>query len=149
MTKCTFASSFATVALLVTVCLTGCIAISEQGPQRPVLPETAPEYRSQTAPVFGIQFPTALESPRYNEVAQLGRVLFHDRMLSQNGAVSCNSCHLQSHGFAEPRALSKGLRKELTERNASHLCRHVGCEAIPEVGKLTPWIGQVTRIAFC
>ena len=42
-------------------------------------------------------------------------------MLSQNRAVSCNSCHHQSHGFAEPRALSSGLRQELTERNASHL----------------------------
>ena len=41
-------------------------------------------------------------------------------MLSQNGAVSCNTCHLQSHGFAEPKALSQGLREELTERNASH-----------------------------
>ena len=144
MTKCTFASSFATVALLVTICLTGCNAIIEQGPLQPILPETAPEYLSQTAPVFGIQFPTALESPRYNEVAQLGRVLFHDRMLSQNGAVSCNSCHLQSHGFAEPRALSQGLRKELTERNASHLANPGSQFAYFWDGRATDLTTQVT-----
>ena len=99
----------------------GCNPIEEAGPSRPVLPETTPEYRTETAAVFGIQFPPLQQDPQFSERAELGRVLFHDRMLSQNGAVSCNSCHLQSHGFAEPKALSQGLRQELTNRNASHL----------------------------
>ena len=98
-----------------------CTADPHIGPARPTVPHMAPEYRTQTAQVFGIQTPSASEAPTYNERAQLGRVLFHDRMLSQNGAVSCNTCHLQSHGFAEPKVLSQGLREELTERNASHL----------------------------
>jgi len=108
-------------ALLVFANFAGCSTTEETDLVRPVLPDTALEYRSQTAPIFGIEFPSDEEAPFYDERAQLGRVLFHDRMLSQNGAVSCNSCHLQSHGFAEPKALSKGLRSELTERNASHL----------------------------
>ena len=98
-----------------------CSADELTGPARPHLPGVTPEYRTQVAPVFGIDAPSEWEAPTYNERAQLGRVLFHDRMLSQNGAVSCNSCHLQSHGFAEPRDLSQGLREELTDRNASHL----------------------------
>ena len=110
-------------SLLVALCamaIVSCAKVITSEPQRPVLPETAPDYRTEMAPIFEVQ--TGIEEgPNLNERAQLGRVLFHDRMLSQNGAVSCNSCHHQSHGFAEPRALSSGLRQELTERNASHL----------------------------
>ena len=110
-------------SLLVALCavaVVSCTKVITGEPQRPVLPETAPDYRTEMAPIFEVQ--TGIEEgPNLNERAQLGRVLFHDRMLSQNGAVSCNSCHHQSHGFAEPRALSSGLRQELTERNASHL----------------------------
>ena len=103
------------------VLLVACTSEAPVGPPHPVLPEVTPSYRTETAAVFDISFPSEFEAPFYDERAQLGRVLFHDRMLSQNGAVSCNSCHLQSHGFAEPKALSTGLRRELTERNASHL----------------------------
>ena len=101
--------------------ISSCTPESNAGPRHPVLPEVTPEYRAEVAQVFGIEFPSHGDAPLYDERAQLGRVLFHDRMLSQNGAVSCSNCHHQSHGFAEPRAVSKGLREELTERNASHL----------------------------
>ena len=106
-----------TTALLVVACTPS----ERLEPLRPSLPEVTPSYRTEVDPIFGIQFPSELEAPNHDQRAELGRVLFHDRMLSQNGAVSCNSCHLQSHGFAEPKALSLGLRRELTERNASHL----------------------------
>jgi cytochrome c peroxidase len=119
--KPTSLSHFALLSVVLATYWVGCSTLEESGPSRPVLPETAPEYRTEVAQIFDVVFPTAQEDPLFNQKAQLGRVLFHDRMLSQNGAVSCNSCHLQSHGFAEPKALSSGLRKELTERNASHL----------------------------
>ena len=110
------------VLLLTTaVLVVACTPSEDLGPLRPTLPEVTPSYRTEVDPIFGIQFPSELEAPNHDQRAELGRVLFHDRMLSQNGAVSCNSCHLQSHGFAEPKALSLGLRRELTERNASHL----------------------------
>lgn len=107
---------FALVGLLMS-----CASEGPLGPVEPVLPAVTPAYRTEVAPMFGVQFPSHFDAPHYDDRAQLGRVLFHDRMLSQNGAVSCNSCHIQSHGFAEPKALSQGLRQELTERNASHL----------------------------
>ena len=113
-------SLFMALCAVVAVAVVSCTKVITGEPQRPVLPETAPDYRTEMAPIFEVQ--TGIEEgPNLNERAQLGRVLFHDRMLSQNGAVSCNNCHHQSHGFAEPRALSSGLRQELTERNASHL----------------------------
>lgn len=118
--KLTLIPSKSLLMALFAVAVVSCTKVITGEPQRPVLPETAPDYRTEMAPIFEVQ--TGIEEgPNLNERAQLGRVLFHDRMLSQNGAVSCNSCHHQSHGFAEPRALSSGLRQELTERNASHL----------------------------
>jgi cytochrome c peroxidase len=53
-----------------------------------------------------------------NAKADLGRVLFYDRALSANNAVSCGSCHAQSHGFAEARKVSTGFSNEVTNRNS-------------------------------
>lgn len=41
--------------------------------------------------------------------ATLGRVLFYDKSLSFNNAVSCASCHLQSAGFSDPQRFSTGF----------------------------------------
>ena len=41
--------------------------------------------------------------------ATLGRVLFYDRRLSANHAVSCGSCHHQQNGFADRDRVSRGL----------------------------------------
>jgi cytochrome c peroxidase len=53
-----------------------------------------------------------------NAKADLGRVLFYDRSLSANNAVSCGSCHAQSHGFAEAKKVSTGFSNEITNRNS-------------------------------
>ncbi len=41
--------------------------------------------------------------------ARLGQFLFFDARLSQNGQVSCASCHMPDHGFAMPSPLGRGL----------------------------------------
>jgi cytochrome c peroxidase len=51
----------------------------------------------------------------------LGRVLFYDKQLSRNDTVACSSCHLQQHGFADPRPFSTGFQGGLTKRNAMNL----------------------------
>lgn len=50
-------------------------------------------------------------NPITNAGAALGRVLFYDKNLSQNGTVSCASCHQQAHGFSDPEIVSNGFRK--------------------------------------
>ncbi len=64
-------------------------------------------------------------SPRHNPVtdhgATLGRVLFYDRRLSRNERVSCASCHLQTHGFSDPKRRSVGFRGGRTRRNSMGL----------------------------
>jgi cytochrome c peroxidase len=125
--------------LLLFVLVASCAKDEGRMMDQPTLPDVTPAYRSETPQIFGISFPSEFEAPRFDDRAQLGRVLFHDRMLSQNGAVSCNTCHLQSHGFAEPKALSHGLRRELTERNASHL-------ANPGIQLAYFWDGRATDL---
>ncbi|WP_193212620.1 cytochrome-c peroxidase [Luteolibacter marinus] len=56
-----------------------------------------------------------------NRKATLGRVLFYDRRLSANNAVSCASCHLQENAFADPQRLSPGFEGRLTDRNTHTL----------------------------
>lgn len=48
----------------------------------------------------------------------LGRVLFYDRQLSVNNAISCASCHKQAYGFADNVALSPGFENRPTLRNS-------------------------------
>lgn len=56
--------------------------------------------------------------PTGNERATLGRVLFHDPLLSKNRTTSCASCHRQELGFADDRAKSRGFAGEPTKRNS-------------------------------
>jgi len=48
----------------------------------------------------------------------LGRVLFYDKNLSQDGSVACASCHQQSKAFADDVAFSHGVNNKLTDRNS-------------------------------
>ena len=54
-----------------------------------------------------------------NSLATLGRVLFYDRNLSLNNAISCGSCHIQQYAFADNHQFSRGLNNGYTSRNAS------------------------------
>lgn len=53
-----------------------------------------------------------------SEVATLGRVLFYDRKLSSNNAVSCGSCHKQEFAFADNTQFSKGFNGVALTRNS-------------------------------
>ena len=59
----------------------------EQQCDSPQLPEDSYNYKDK----HGVN----------NEMATLGRVLFFDRQLSVNNAVSCGSCHKQEFAFAD------------------------------------------------
>lgn len=52
---------------------------------------------------------------------ELGRVIFYDRHLSEDGLVSCASCHRQENGFSDPRRYSKGIYGRLSTRNSMAL----------------------------
>ncbi|HEU0053841.1 MAG TPA: cytochrome c peroxidase, partial [Longimicrobium sp.] len=64
---------------------------------------------------------TPASNPITNAGATLGRVLFYDRRLSANDAVSCGSCHVQAFGFGDPRVRSVGFAGALTARHSPAL----------------------------
>ena len=64
---------------------------------------------------------TPSDNPTTNDGATLGRVLFYDTRLSANDRISCGTCHLQQHGFADPRRYSNGFDGGLTHRHTMSL----------------------------
>jgi cytochrome c peroxidase len=66
-------------------------------------------YANQTKPAYITKDNTTAGNPITNAGATLGRVLFHDRRLSRNDAVSCSTCHVQSHAFGDSAVASTGV----------------------------------------
>jgi cytochrome c peroxidase len=64
---------------------------------------------------------TPADNPLTDDGATLGRVLFYDTRLSANNTISCASCHVQAHAFADPKPSSKGFHGAQTDRRAMPL----------------------------
>lgn len=63
--------------------------------------------------------PTLRFSARQKKLATFGKQIFFDPRFSSNQQVSCASCHRPDHAFAEPKAVSTGIRQ--INRNAPSL----------------------------
>lgn len=80
------------------------------------LPELPDEYT--------IEFPTHLRNQGLfargieRDKAILGRVLFYDKKLSKDQSVACGSCHIQSAGFGDTKAVSEGVQDRAGDRNS-------------------------------
>ncbi len=61
-----------------------------------------------------------------SNVATLGRVLFYDKRLSVNNAVSCGSCHKQALAFSDNVTFSQGYDGRLGKRNTLPIQNIVG-----------------------
>ncbi|WP_405414600.1 cytochrome-c peroxidase [Maribacter sp. Asnod1-A12] len=92
-----------------------------------ILPDSPFNYANILLPNFFFDNEVRNEdnTPANNQItdngATLGRVLFYDNNLSINNTISCASCHIQEHGFADPSALSTGFDGDLTSRNSMGL----------------------------
>jgi cytochrome c peroxidase len=53
-----------------------------------------------------------------NAGVQLGRMLFYEKALSQDGSISCADCHLQSDMFSDIRRFSLGVNDSIGKRHA-------------------------------
>jgi cytochrome c peroxidase len=60
-------------------------------------------------------------NPLTNEGIDLGRTLFFDPQLSQDGTISCASCHAPARSFADSKALSEGVHHRQGKRHATPL----------------------------
>src|SRR5262249_3103129 len=59
--------------------------------------------------------------PLTAEKVALGKRLFFDIRLSEDGGISCASCHDPGHGFSDPRRLSVGMLGQRGKRHAPTL----------------------------
>lgn len=64
---------------------------------------------------------TPKANPTTDAGATLGRVLFYDTRLSADRKVSCATCHVQEHGFSDPRPISIGHLGRKGDRNSMGL----------------------------
>lgn len=58
------------------------------------------------------------DNPLTIQKVELGRMLFYEPMLSQDGSISCASCHIQSDGFSDKNQFSEGVGGSLGKRQA-------------------------------
>lgn len=98
--------------------------------RQPVLPAASLNYNTPLPAHFNTPPPlgsvigadnTPADNAITNAGATLGRVLFYDRRVSANDAVSCATCHVQSAGFADTARLSRGFAGGRTGRHSMSL----------------------------
>lgn len=82
-------------------------------------------------------------NPVTKEGFELGKTLFYDPILSKDGSVSCNNCHIQATAFSDSpvHPLSVGIDNKLGFRNAPSI---VNMAFFPEFF----WDGGVTHLDF-
>ena len=117
------------------ICLTGGIICAAQSVdhgrrETPRLPTVAFDYSNALPAYFTASDApddivgtdnTPVDNPVTDDGATLGRVLFYDTRLSENGTVACGSCHQQRSGFSDPRRLSIGVHGQPTRRHSMAL----------------------------
>ncbi|MDC3229165.1 cytochrome-c peroxidase [Flavobacteriaceae bacterium] len=59
-----------------------------------------------------------IENPQTLEGIALGRKLFYEPLLSNDGTQACASCHLAENSFTDPNRYSTGITGEMGTRNA-------------------------------
>jgi len=89
----------------------------------PATPPT-PTHSSEPAIAVPAGFPAFVapddNAPTADRIA-LGRLLFYDERLSRTQQISCSSCHVQAHAFADPNRVSSGVDGHTGTRNAPAL----------------------------
>jgi cytochrome c peroxidase len=106
------------VVLILSFVIAGCGGDEERSPEPSA--EAAPQQPPRPLrELVGTVFEPLPETVEINrEKMLLGRSLFHENALSGDGTVSCATCHMLSHGGAEPRATSTGIRGQVGPINA-------------------------------
>lgn len=63
--------------------------------------------------------PIPADNPMTVEKVELGKMLFFEKRLSKDKDISCATCHLPKHGYAEPEPVSTGHKGQKGNRNAN------------------------------
>lgn len=88
---------------------------------------------SSTVTTATLGVPTVVDptdNPRTAAKVLLGRKLFFDKRLSADNSISCATCHDPSYGFADPHALSVGVKGRQSERNSPTILNAVFADVL-------------------
>ncbi|MBS0395956.1 MAG: cytochrome-c peroxidase [Proteobacteria bacterium] len=77
-----------------------------------------PAQAEYTWPALPAKAPAPAANPTTPAKVELGRILFYDKRLSENGKVACISCHNLKEGGADHESSSVGLHGERDGRNS-------------------------------
>ena len=83
--------------------------------------KTQVPYALELPTYFGDNFTFPEENPLTVEGVALGRMLFYEKKLSRNNAISCASCHQQSKAFTDGLDRSIGIDGQRTSKSAMSL----------------------------
>ncbi len=73
------------------------------------------------APLGMPPVPIPADNPMTVEKVELGKMLYFDKRLSKDSTVSCASCHMPEHAYAEPRSTSAGIKDQIGPVNSPHV----------------------------
>ena len=63
--------------------------------------------------------PVPSDNPMTVEKVELGKMLYFDTRLSQDGSISCSTCHDPAKGYGDNLPTSEGIHKQIGGRNAN------------------------------
>lgn len=84
-------------------------------------PQAEAQDAKELIPLFGQPLQSAVAVPRSaleTQQIELGRTLYHDKRLSRDNSISCNSCHNTQGYGVDGKAFSVGFHNHLTGRNS-------------------------------
>lgn len=91
--------------------------------------------------------PSPLDNPTTVEGVDLGRKLFHDKILSRNSVQSCGSCHSQLFGFTDStRQFSLGVSGQKGTRNSMPLFNLAYVEKFAQTDHRFFWDGGAKNL---
>jgi len=99
------------------------------------------------APPPTLGLPTVVDPPENPTTAAkiaLGRKLFFDKRLSADNSISCATCHDPHYGFADPHAVSVGVKGLQGERNSPTILNAVFAEVFMWDGRSPTLEDQVS-----
>lgn len=81
-----------------------------------------PTAKTITVPAYVVNYlgemPHPSDNPLTEEGVALGRKIFYDKRLSNDGTMACATCHKQENGFDDFRQFSQGTNGAFGDRNA-------------------------------
>ena len=92
-----------------------------------------------------LYLPVPDDNPLTREKIELGRRLFRDRRLSEDGSISCASCHVPGRAFADARPVAIGVGGRIGRRNVPAIINRAYGRAFSWDGRTTSLEEQVIR----